>query len=85
MTTYLKKIRENLNFTQEDVAQAIGTTIRQYQRIEAGLSFCNREKLNKLEDFFQLPQRILFARNYEEIPSYYRGFLLNCKYKALFK
>ncbi|MGG3882009.1 helix-turn-helix domain-containing protein [Bacillus smithii] len=83
--TYLKKIRENLNFTQEDVAQAIGTTIRQYQRIEAGLSFCNQEKLNKLEDFFQLPQRILFARNYEEIPSYYRKFLNYCKYKALFE
>lgn len=72
---YLKKHRLKKGLTQAQIAALLGISVRQYQRVEAGESFLTQEKLNKLEDLFQTPQRVLLAKNVEEIPSYYHDFL----------
>lgn len=71
----LKQQRLKKGYRQEDVAKILNISVRQYQRIESGKSFLTQEKLNKLEDLFQTPQRVLLAKNVEEIPSYYHDFL----------
>lgn len=71
----LKQVRINQGLTQQDVAQAIGAKVRHYQYVEAGESFLSQNKLNKLEDVFKLPQRILLAQSIEEVPEYYRNFI----------
>jgi len=73
--TILKKLRLIRGFTQAEIAQIICVSLRQYQRIEGGKSFITQEKLNRLEDTFQIPQRVLLAKNIEEIPSYYKYYL----------
>lgn len=75
LQTLLKQQRLKKGYRQEDVARLLNISTRQYQRIESGKSFLTQEKLNKLEDLFQTPQRVLLAKNVEEIPSYYHDFL----------
>ncbi|MCT6922777.1 helix-turn-helix transcriptional regulator [Metasolibacillus sp.] len=77
----LKKLRVKQGLTQSDVAQFIGISTRQYQRVEAGKAFLSQSNLNKLEDMFRLPQRVLLAKNVAEIPEYYHVYILgteNC-------
>lgn len=71
----LKLFRLKRGFKQAEIAQSIGISVRQYQRVEVGSSFLTQEKLNKLEDIFQIPQRVLLAKNIEEIPSFYNHYL----------
>jgi len=71
LNTNLKKVRLQRKLKQSDVAIIVGISIRHYQRIESGKSFLTQEKLNKLEDLFEIPQRVLLAKNVEEIPKYY--------------
>lgn len=75
LKTFLKKIRLQNGLKQADVAIKLGISKRQYQRIESGTSFVNQEKLNKLEDLFELPQRVLLAKSVEEIPDFYKEFI----------
>ncbi|HLQ83128.1 MAG TPA: helix-turn-helix transcriptional regulator [Pseudogracilibacillus sp.] len=71
----LKKIRLSKKLTQKEVAEKIGLQIRQYQYVESGQSFLSQEKMNKLEDLFQLPQRVLFSDSKENIPDIYKEFV----------
>lgn len=69
----IKQMRNKKGYRQVDVADALDISVRHYQRIEAGKAFPSEMIINKLEDFFQLPQRVLF-RNLNELcdlPSYY--------------
>jgi transcriptional regulator with XRE-family HTH domain len=71
----LKKFRKNRNLTQDEVAKRIKVSLRQYQRIEAGESFPRESTLVLLEDLFQVPHRILFAKTVDEIPHFLKRFL----------
>lgn len=73
--TQLKNLRAKKGFTQKEVANLIDIKIRHYQNVEKGNSFLTQEKLNKLEDIFQIPQRVLLAKKVEEIPSFYNHYL----------
>jgi len=75
LQTLLKQFRLEKGYRQSDIAKKLDVSIRQYQRIESGHSFMNQDKLNKLEDLFQLPQRVLLAKDIEEIPDYYQKYL----------
>lgn len=75
MLNFLKLIRLEYGMTQSDVAKTLNLSVRQYRRIESGKSFPNRENLNKLEDLFQLPQRVLLAKSIEEVPDFYKPYL----------
>lgn len=75
MLNFLKLIRFEYGMTQSDVAKTLNLSVRQYRRIESGKSFPNRENLNKLEDLFQLPQRVLLAKSIEEVPDFYKPYL----------
>lgn len=72
----LKKIRITKGLTQKEVASFIGVKTRHYQYVEAGTSFLSQEGLNKLEDLFQLPQRVLLAKSIEEVPDFYQEFII---------
>lgn len=61
--------------TQREVAECIGVKLRHYQNVEAGESFLTQDKLNTLEDLFELPQRVLLAKNVKEIPDYYEYYI----------
>jgi len=67
----LKQIREQRGWTH---AQKLGVSKRFYQNIEAGDRRPSYEKLNQLEDLFEIPQRVLLAKNVEEIPNYYHDY-----------
>jgi len=71
----LKKIRTIKGLTQSYVASKIGVKLRHYQYVEAGMSFLSKDKLNKLEDLFELPQRVLLAKSIEEVPDFYKPYL----------
>lgn len=72
---YLKKYRKQKKLTQKEVAEIIGVNERQYQRIEKGDSFATQKVLNALEDLFEKPQRVLLAKNAEEVPNYMKKHL----------
>lgn len=74
---YLRKARLHRHLTQFDIASHLGITTRQYQRIEAGQAFLTHQRLNKLEDLYNLPQRVLFARYLSDIPEYQRYLVSN--------
>lgn len=74
MQTYLKQFRLKKGLTQADVAKQIGISVRQYQRVENGESFLTKDKLNKLEDLFGIPQRVLLAKDVKEIPDFYQHY-----------
>lgn len=71
----LKKFRQKNCWTQLQVSEMLSVSERFYRSIEAGDRRPSYEKLNKLEDIFQIPQRVLFAKNIEEIPSFYNHYL----------
>ncbi len=55
----LKKARQEAGMTQKDVAEYLGISERQYQRIEKGERAGNFEVWDKLEDLFKIHQRYL--------------------------
>lgn len=71
----LKQYRQQRKLTQREVAKKIGVNIRQYQKIEAGEAFGTQRVINSLEDLFKTPQRILLAKNVEEVPGYFKKYL----------
>jgi len=73
----LKQIRLQKELTQSQVANILDITIRHYQHIESGDRKPSYKKLNKLEDIFGLPQRVLLARSVEEVPEIYKDFIKN--------
>lgn len=73
--TNLRIIRLKNNLTQNEVAKILGIKIRHYQNVENGTSFLTQKKLNKLEDLFGLPQRVLLAKTVEEVPEYYHAII----------
>lgn len=75
LQTNLKRTRLKKGYKQAEIAELLGISVRQYQRVEAGTAFLAQEKLNKLEDTFQIPQRVLLAKNVEEIPNFYNDYV----------
>ena len=71
----LKDYRAKLDMTQKNIANYLGISERQYQRIEIGEAFPNKKVLNALEDLFEKPQRVLLAKNAEEVPNYMKNYL----------
>lgn len=58
----LKILRKEKNLTQEQAAQALSVTLRNYQRIEADGSTPNYVNLIKLADFFDVSLDYLTGR-----------------------
>ncbi|HFC9302559.1 helix-turn-helix transcriptional regulator [Enterococcus villorum] len=71
----LKDYRAKLDMTQKNIANYLGISERQYQRIENGEAFPNKKVLNALEDLFEKPQRVLLAKRAEEVPNYMKQYL----------
>lgn len=71
----LKHFRYKKHLTQQQVADKLQLTVRQYQRIESGKSFPRESKIAILEDLFEAPQRVLFANSIEDVPDFLRCFL----------
>ena len=71
----LKKIRYSKGLTQSQVAKTLGVSERFYRSIEAGDRKPSYKNLNKLEDLFKLPQRVLLAKSIEEVPDFYKPYL----------
>lgn len=82
MILLLKKYRQDKKWTQAQVALMLGVTERFYRSIEAGDRRPSYDNLNKLEDLFGLPQRVLLAKSIEEIPDYYRKDILDLQKTA---
>lgn len=57
----LKSVREKHGFTQKQVAEKLGISLRFYQHIEGGTRKGNIELWDKIEDMFGIPQRTLRA------------------------
>lgn len=59
MRENLKKARTRAGFTQQDVADKLGVTLRYYSMIEQGSRIGNFEIWDTLEDMFNVHQRTL--------------------------
>ena len=55
----LKKARTEAGWTQEQIAEKLGISIRQYQRMEAGTAHGTYPHWDALEDLLGVHQRIL--------------------------
>lgn len=76
-TTNLKLLRQIKGLGQSEIAEQLGISVRHYRRIESGQSFLNQDSLNRLEDLFKLPQRILLAENLDVVPDFYEAYFSN--------
>lgn len=70
----LKNYRLKKHLTQREVADKLDISVRQYQRIEAGQSFPKESTLKLLENLFEVPYRVLFAKTIEEVPDFLQCF-----------
>ena len=59
MRENLKKARQAKGLTQQALAEHLRISVRQYQRIEAGVSHGEFEMWDALEDMFNVHQRVL--------------------------
>lgn len=59
----IKKLRESLSYTQEQIAKAIGIDSRVYRRCETGFEEVPYSVLEKLSDFFVCDVNVLFDEN----------------------
>lgn len=59
MCENLKKARKDAGMTQQQVADAIGLSLIGYQQIERGVRIGKIETWDKLEDLFNIHQRVL--------------------------
>ena len=66
MRKNLKEARQKAGMTQKQVAEYLGVCERHYKYIEAGKIIGNVELWDKLEDLFNIHQRILreSSKNY---------------------
>lgn len=71
----LKNYRLKKHLTQREVADKLDISVRQYQRIEASQSFPKKSTLIMLEDLFEVPHRILFAKSFDDVPDFLKHFL----------
>lgn len=71
----LKLYRNKKHLTQSEVSKKLQISVRQYQRIESGKSFPRESTLVMLEDLFNTPHRVLFAKSVEEVPDFLKSFL----------
>lgn len=55
----LKEVRQKVGMTQEQVAEYLGITEQHYQRIEYGTTVGKVALWDKLEDLFNVHQRVL--------------------------
>ncbi len=63
MRKNLKEARQAAGLTQQQVADKLEIGVRQYQRIEAGSTVGMVELWDKLEDMFNIHQRVLREQN----------------------
>ena len=63
MRPNLKKARQDAGLTQKQVAAYLGISETAYQRIEYGLMIGKIKHWDKLEDLFNIHQRILRSTN----------------------
>lgn len=59
MRETLKKARQDAGLTQQNMADRLHISVRQYQRIEAGRSYGTFELWDTMEDIFSIHQRKL--------------------------
>lgn len=59
MRVNLIEARKQKGFTQQEMAEKLGISERQYQRIESGKTNSTFQIWDSLEDMFQIHQRIL--------------------------
>lgn len=59
MRKNLKEARQKAGMTQEDVAAYLKITVQHYQRIEYGTTIGKVALWDKLEDLFNVHQRVL--------------------------
>lgn len=62
MRANLKKARQKAGMTQQQVAEILEISVRQYQRIEAGTSNGDYPHWDALEDLLGVHQRTLRAK-----------------------
>ena len=63
LTQRLQELRKESGMTQQQVADAIQTTLRQYQRVEKGEQKPGYDNLIKLADCFQVSLDYLAGRS----------------------
>ena len=56
-----KELREENNYTQEQLAEKIGVEARQISRIETGKCFTTLDNLNKIAKLFNVEVRDIFS------------------------
>lgn len=71
----LQEHRQQKKLSQSEVAKKIGVSTRYYRSVELGNAFPRQKVLNALEDLFEKPQRVLLAKNAEEVPNYMKKHL----------
>lgn len=67
LTRRLKELRKESGMTQQQVAEMIQTTLRQYQRFEKGEQKPGYDNLIKLADCFQVSLDYLTGRSESKI------------------
>ncbi len=66
MRSNLKNARKKNNMTQKQVAEYLNTSLRNYQFIESGHRLGSIDLWDKLEDLFNIHQRVLRELNQED-------------------
>lgn len=66
MRNNLKQARIAKGMTQQQMADALCISLRQYQRIESGVTGGKFETWDRLEDMLAIPQRVLRSQDKED-------------------
>jgi len=72
---FIRKKRLENGWTQSHVAEKLEVSERFYRSIEAGHKKPSYENIIKIEDLFNLPQRVLFCEDVHKLPDIYKPFI----------
>ncbi len=73
----LKKIREDKDINQQEIAELLNTTQQQYSKYELGIQLIPIDRLNMLADFYNTSIDYLVGRTDERRP--YKKSIMNKK------
>ena len=65
----LKKLRENLGYSEEELANKLGVTTEKIVKVERGEDSFTLTQIKKLADIYKVPLAALFSKEVPDVPS----------------